>query len=39
MLLHQADLALYRAKQEGRRIHRFFEPAMGRAPLVERELA
>jgi diguanylate cyclase (GGDEF)-like protein len=39
MLLHQADLALYRAKEDGRRAHRFFEPSMGRAPVVERAMA
>ncbi|GMO11947.1 putative bifunctional diguanylate cyclase/phosphodiesterase [Bradyrhizobium sp. TM233] len=27
-LLHNADLALYRAKSDGRGVHRFFEPAM-----------
>jgi diguanylate cyclase (GGDEF)-like protein len=27
-LLHNADLALYRAKSDGRGTHRFFEPAM-----------
>ncbi|MBR0686025.1 EAL domain-containing protein [Bradyrhizobium manausense] len=27
-LLHNADLALYRAKSDGRGMHRFFEPAM-----------
>lgn len=28
-LLHNADLALYRAKSDGRGMHCFFEPAMG----------
>ena len=27
-LLHNADVALYRAKSDGRGVHRFFEPAM-----------
>jgi len=31
-LLHQADVALYRAKEHGRRVHRFFEPSMERVP-------
>jgi diguanylate cyclase (GGDEF)-like protein len=35
-LLHQADLALYRAKEDGRRTHRFYDRTMGRAPSVER---
>jgi len=39
MLLHQADLALYRAKEAGRRAHRFFEPSMGRARVVDCVLA
>jgi diguanylate cyclase (GGDEF)-like protein len=34
-LLHQADLALYRVKDDGRRAHRFFEPSMEQRALVE----
>ncbi|WP_053081828.1 EAL domain-containing protein [Methylobacterium aquaticum] len=36
-LLRHADLALYRAKNDGRNTHRFFEPAMNRA-VEERRL-
>jgi diguanylate cyclase (GGDEF)-like protein len=39
MLLRQADLALYRAKKDGRGAHRFFEPSMQPAPLAGCELA
>jgi diguanylate cyclase (GGDEF)-like protein/PAS domain S-box-containing protein len=37
-LLKQADLALHRAKQEGRRGYRFFEPAMDTEVRARREL-
>jgi diguanylate cyclase (GGDEF)-like protein/PAS domain S-box-containing protein len=37
-LLKQADLALYRAKQEGRCRYRFFEPAMETKARARREL-
>lgn len=34
-LLHRADIALYRAKEAGRRVHCLFEPSMARSPLVD----
>ncbi len=37
-LLHNADLALYRAKSDGRGMHRFFEPAMGEEAQSRRAL-
>jgi EAL domain-containing protein (putative c-di-GMP-specific phosphodiesterase class I) len=37
-LLKQADLAMYRAKAEGRGIYRFFEPEMGRQAELRRSL-
>ena len=38
LLLKQADLALYRAKQEGRACYRLFEPAMDRQARRRRDL-
>jgi diguanylate cyclase (GGDEF)-like protein len=38
ILLQQADLALYRAKQEGRSCYRVFEPAMDRQSRRRRDL-
>jgi diguanylate cyclase (GGDEF)-like protein len=37
-LLHNADLALYRAKGDGRGMHRFFEPAMNEEAQSNRAL-
>ena len=37
-ILRRADMALYRAKSEGRDTYRFFEPAMDRAIRARREL-
>ncbi|MGY3509901.1 diguanylate cyclase (GGDEF)-like protein [Bradyrhizobium sp. USDA 3051] len=37
-LLHNADLALYRAKSDGRGMHCFFEPAMGEEAQSRRAL-
>ncbi len=37
-LLRNADLALYRAKQDGRGVHRFFEPEMDRQAQRRREM-
>lgn len=37
-LFKQADLALYRAKEDGRNTHRFFQPDMGTAVNDRREL-
>ena len=37
-LLKNADLALYRAKQDGRGVFRFFEPALDQAARKRREL-
>jgi predicted signal transduction protein with EAL and GGDEF domain len=37
-LLKNADLALYRAKEDGRNTFRFFEPAMDAAPQKRRRL-
>ena len=39
VLLNNADLALYRAKNDGRSTFRFFEPEMDRAIQVRRSLA
>ncbi|NBN63403.1 EAL domain-containing protein [Microvirga tunisiensis] len=38
LLMKHADMALYRAKQDGRNIHRFFEPSMDSAIKARREL-
>ncbi|WEK01361.1 MAG: EAL domain-containing protein [Candidatus Sphingomonas phytovorans] len=38
MLLKNADLALYRAKQDGRGVFRFFEPALDAAARKRRQL-
>ncbi len=38
VLLKNADLALYRAKQDGRGIYRFFEPALDAAARLRRQL-
>ena len=38
LLLRQADLALYAAKEEGRNLYRFFEPAMDSSLRERREL-
>jgi len=37
-LIRHADLAMYSAKADGRRAHRFFEPAMGARARARREL-
>ena len=37
-LLRNADMALYRAKQDGRGVHRFFEPEMDRQAQRRREM-
>ena len=37
-LLKNADLALYRAKQDGRGVYRFFEPALDAAARARRQL-
>ncbi len=37
-LLKHADLALYRAKQDGRGVYRFFEPALDAAARARRQL-
>jgi diguanylate cyclase (GGDEF)-like protein len=39
VLLNNADLALYRAKSDGRNTFRFFEPEMDRAIQIRRSLA
>jgi diguanylate cyclase (GGDEF)-like protein len=35
MLLHQADVALYRVKEDGRSAYRLYDPSMERSPVLD----